>query len=145
MADERDRHVQIDNQEMIISFLEGESRSERSKHLSHKLVPREELETLGLFLRSRNLTIAYTSGAYDVIHKGHARYLNLARSLGDILVVGLNSDFSIRGYKGPDRPILQEGDRAEMLSFLGAVDYISIYDEPTGDEVIKRLKPHAYL
>jgi len=142
---ERDRIVQINDRQMAIYFLEGESGVERSKHLSQKLIPREELEALGQFLRRRNLKIAYTSGAYDVIHKGHARYLNLARSLGDVLVVGLNSDLSIQGYKGPDRPILHEEDRAEMLSFLGAVNYITIYDEPTGEEVVKRLKPDVYL
>ncbi len=128
-----------------IFFLEGDSKVERSKHLSQKLIPREELESAGDFLRKRNQKIAFTSGAYDVIHKGHARYLNLAKTLGDVLIVGLNSDLSIRGYKGQDRPILHEDDRAEMLSFLEAVDYITIYDEPTGDEVIRRLKPDTYL
>lgn len=135
----------VGNTPTEIYQIKGESQVERSKHLAQKLVPREELESLGDFLRRRNKQISFTSGAYDVIHKGHARYLNLAKSLGDVLVVGLNSDSSIRGYKGPDRPILHQEDRAEMLSFLGSVDYITIYDEPTGDEVIRRLKPDSYL
>lgn len=141
----KDISININGENMFIHFLEGESNVERAQRLRQKLIPREELETLGQFLRNRNLSIAYTSGAYDIIHKGHARYLNLAKSLGNILVVGLNSDFSIHGLKGPNRPILGEEDRAEMLSFLESVDYITLYDEPTGSEVIKRLKPNAYL
>lgn len=143
--DPKDQHIQIADQEMTIHFLEGESQVERALRLKQKLIPREEVEEVGKFLRNRNLRVSYTSGAYDIIHKGHARYLNLAHSLGDVLFVGLNSDFSIQGYKGPHRPILGQEDRAEMLSFLESVDYLTIYDEPTGAEVIRQLKPDAYL
>ncbi|CAN5333361.1 hypothetical protein BH10PAT1_BH10PAT1_0350 [soil metagenome] len=142
---ERDQNVQINGGDICIHFLEGESRTERSERIMKKLVDRENLELLGNFLRLTNNKVAYASGAYDVIHKGHARFLNLARSLGDILVVGLNSDSSIRAYKGEDRPILKEGDRAEMLSNLESVNYITIYPELTGEEVIRRLKPDVYL
>lgn len=145
MTNERDQLISINGLKMCAHFLEGESRLEKSRRLSQKLIEREELKGLGDFLRARNLRIAYTSGAFDIIHKGHARYLNLAKSLGDVLVVGLNSDSSIRDLKGPNRPILTQEDRAEMLSFLDSVTYITIYEEPTGQEVIKLLRPNSYL
>lgn len=110
-----------------------------------KIVPRNKLKLLGDFHRDRSLRIAFTSGTYDMIHVGHVRYLELARSLGDILVVGLNSDASVRAYKGPSRPILGEERRAEMLAALSAVDYITFYDELTADTLIRILRPHAYL
>lgn len=130
---------------MVVHFLEGEASAEVSERLKQKLVPREELTELGDFLRRRNMRIAYTSGAYDLIHAGHTRYLQQAKRLGDVLVVGLNSDKSIKSYKDPDRPILVEMHRAETLSSLEDVNYITIYDETTGADVIKILKPNAYL
>ena len=113
--------------------------------LKRKLVSCVQLPALGEFLRSRCLRTAFTTGTYDMIHIGHGRYLELARSLGDVLVVGLNSDISVRTYKGPDRPILAEMKRAEMLAYLAAVDYITLYDEPTGEKTIRLLQPDSYL
>lgn len=113
--------------------------------LAQKLIPREELPAVGEFLRRRHKIISFTSGTYDMIHIGHGRYLELARYLGDVFVLGLNSDASVRAYKGPDRPILEEMKRAEMLAYLSCVDYIVIYDQPTGAETIRLLKPHRYL
>ena len=110
--------------------------------LKQKLVPQDQLPTLGDFYRGRGLQIAFTTGTYDMIHIGHGRYLELAKSLGNILVVGLNSDASVRTYKGPDRPILGEIKRAEMLAFLTSIDYITLYDESTAEEVIRLLKPY---
>jgi len=113
--------------------------------LKTKLVPSEQLEMTGNYLRSRSLQIAFTTGTYDMIHIGHGRYLELARSLGDILVVALNSDKSVKTYKGPDRPILGEEKRAEMLAYLEAVNLITLYDESTAEGVIRLLKPDCYL
>lgn len=127
-----------------ISYISGFN-GETHPDLGKKLIPREELELTGDFLRRRNLRIAFTSGTYDMIHIGHGRYLQLAKSLGDVLVVGLNSDVSVRSYKGPSRPILSEQVRGEMLAFLQPVDYIILYDEQTAAEVIRLLKPDAYL
>ncbi len=110
-----------------------------------KLVPREELAALGAFLHSRHQVIAYATGVYDLIHVGHVRFLELARQQGDVLVVGLNSDESVRTYKDPDRPILPEAVRAEMLCYLASVDYVTIYPETTGVETMKLLQPDSYL
>lgn len=113
--------------------------------LEQKLVTREQLGLLGDFLRERHKKIAFTTGTYDMIHIGHGRYLALARSLGDVLVLGLNSDSSVKQYKGPSRPILEERKREEMLAFLSSIDFITPYDEVTGAETIRILRPDAYL
>src|SRR5262245_8601803 len=73
--------------------------------------------------------VVFTDGGFDVLHVGHARDLEAARALGDLLVVGLNSDASVRGLKGPLRPIVPEEDRAELLGALAAVDYVVLFDE----------------
>lgn len=110
-----------------------------------KLVPQEELAALGQFYRSRHRDIAFTTGVYDMIHVGHVRYLELAATLGDLLVVGLNSDSSVRQLKGDSRPILSEAQRAEMLCYLASVAYVTIFPELTGGRTISLLKPDAYL
>ena len=110
-----------------------------------KIVEREQLELVGNFHRNRHRKMAFTSGTYDMIHVGHVRYLELARSLGDVLIVGLNSDKSVKAYKDPTRPILGENRRAEMLAALSSVDFITLYDETTADEIIRILRPDAYL
>jgi len=110
-----------------------------------KVVPMEELQALGIFYRSRHQRISFTTGAFDMIHVGHVRYLELARSLGDLLVVGLNSDLSVKQLKGDSRPILAERLRAEMLCYLASVAYVVIFPETTGAKTINILKPDAYL
>lgn len=94
-----------------------------------KILARSKVEALGKKLKAKGLKVVFTPGAYDMIHVGHARYLALAKSLGDILVVGLNSDKSIKIYKGEDRPILSQERRAEMLAHLASVDYVVIFDD----------------
>ncbi len=88
--------------------------------------------------------IVFTNGCFDIIHKGHVRYLSKAKKLGDILVVGLNSDQSVKRIK-PGRPINNEDDRAEVLSSLEMVDYVVIFDEDTPYELIKFLRPHILV
>lgn len=136
--------VNINGREISVTRVEGSSGKEHPM-LKAKLVARDELSTLGNFLRKRGLQVVFTTGAYDMVHIGHGRYLELARSLGDVLIVGLNSDSSIKELKGPSRPILDEPRRAEMLSFFRSVDYINIYPETHGAEVIRLLKPDVYL
>lgn len=111
----------------------------------HKLVPREELPRLGNFLRARHQSIIFTTGTYDMIHPGHLRYLEVAGRLGDCLVVGLNSDSSVKSYKDSTRPILGENVRAEVLCYMAAVAFVTIFPESTGAETIRLLKPDAYL
>lgn len=120
-------------------------RGEKNPILQKKLVRQDELADLGDFYRKRGMKISFTTGAYDLIHVGHVRYLELASTLGEVLVVGLNSDSSIKKYKGEGRPIMGELQRAEMLCYLSSVKYVVIYPELTGAETIRLLKPNAYL
>ncbi len=92
-------------------------------------------------LRKKGRKVVFTNGCFDIIHAGHVRYLTKARSLGDLLVVGLNSDASVRTIKGTARPIVPEAERAEVLGALRCVDYVVIFNEPTPLRLITALKP----
>lgn len=92
-------------------------------------------------LRSKNKKIVFTNGCFDIIHAGHVDYLSRARRLGDILVVGLNSDSSVRKIKGKGRPINKESARAKVLSSLFFVDYVTIFNETTPEHLIKKVRP----
>jgi D-glycero-beta-D-manno-heptose 1-phosphate adenylyltransferase len=85
--------------------------------------------------------VVFTNGCYDLLHPGHIRLLEQARSLGDILVLALNSDASVRRFKGPSRPVLSEADRAALAGSLAAVDAVTIFDEDTPRELISELLP----
>ncbi len=85
--------------------------------------------------------VVFTNGCFDLLHPGHIRCLEEARGLGDVLVVGVNSDASVRQLKGPDRPLILEQERAEILAALAAVDYVVVFDAPTPRELIARLLP----
>ncbi len=91
--------------------------------------------------RKKGKKVVFTNGCFDIIHAGHVRYLKKARSRGDILVVGLNSDSSVRGIKGESRPIVPQNERAEVLSALSSVDRIVIFNDPTPIRLIKAIKP----
>ena len=110
-----------------------------------KLVDRHELKNLGRKFRKEQKEIVFTAGCFDLIHVGHARYLQKARTLGDILVVGLASNSAVRQVKGKTRPIIDEKVRAEMLSFLEPVDYVHIHQEKTASAALKALKPDILL
>lgn len=92
-------------------------------------------------LKEAGRTIVFTNGCFDILHIGHARYLYAARELGDYLIVAVNSDISIKSIKGPDRPIINENERAEMLAALGCVDMVVMFDEDTPYEILKKLVP----
>jgi D-beta-D-heptose 7-phosphate kinase/D-beta-D-heptose 1-phosphate adenosyltransferase len=89
--------------------------------------------------------VVFTNGCFDLLHPGHIRALELARALGDVLIVGLNSDSSVRHLKGEGRPIIPEGERAEILAALESVDAVVIFDELTPREVISRLLPDVLV
>jgi len=96
--------------------------------------------------RGAGRTIVFTNGCFDLLHPGHVRSLADARSLGDRLVVGLNSDASVaRLAKGPGRPVLRQDERAELLAALAAVDYVSIFDEDTPLELIRAVEPDVLV
>jgi rfaE bifunctional protein nucleotidyltransferase chain/domain len=91
--------------------------------------------------RAAGRRIVFTNGVFDILHPGHLRYLQAARRHGDLLVVGLNSDASVRRNKGPSRPINPEHERAELLAALACVDAVSIFDDDTPDDIIRRVQP----
>ena len=102
------------------------------------------IDTVRLVERARadGKTVVFTNGVFDVLHPGHTRYLRDARALGDLLIVGINSDRSARALgKAPDRPINSEAERAEVLSALAAVDAVVVFDEETPHEIIKLIQP----
>jgi len=103
-------------------------------------------ELLGLLEKvRRKKKIVFTNGCFDILHAGHADYLNKAKSLGDILVVGINSDASVRRIKGEKRPILPQQMRAYLLDNLKPVDYVVIFEEDTPLELIKAIKPDVLV
>lgn len=110
-----------------------------------KILNRQELRKTGKKFRKLGKKIVFTAGCFDLIHVGHARYLSKARSLGDVLVVGLASNRAVRQIKGKTRPIIDEKVRAEMLAFLEPVDYVHIHKEKTASAALKALKPHILL
>jgi len=95
-------------------------------------------------VRSRGGIVVLANGCFDLLHVGHVRYLEGARREGDFLVVAVNSDRSVRRLKGPGRPILAEQDRAELVAALRPVDLVFVFDDPTVDQVIRRLRPHVH-
>ena len=96
-------------------------------------------------IRARGGKIVFTNGVFDLLHPGHVRYLQDARNLGDVLIVGINSDRSVRANKGPDRPITPEGERVEVLAALACVDAVAIFDEQTPAEIITRIQPDVLV
>lgn len=110
-----------------------------------KRIEREHLAALSATLRRAHRRVVFTNGCFDLLHPGHVALLAEARKLGDVLVVGLNSDASVRRLKGPSRPILSEGDRAQVLGGLDAVDFVVVFGEDTPEEVIRTLRPQVLV
>jgi D-beta-D-heptose 7-phosphate kinase/D-beta-D-heptose 1-phosphate adenosyltransferase len=110
-----------------------------------KIKTTAELAPLLSLLRAAGQTIVFTNGCFDLIHTGHTRYLATARSLGDILVVAINSDASVRLIKGEKRPITMQSDRAETLAALESVDFVTVFDEPDPYKVIAALQPDVLV
>lgn len=108
---------------------------------------KERSELAGILERFRGAggTVVFTNGCFDLLHCGHTRYLHEARGLGDCLVVGINSDNSVRGIKGEGRPINDQEGRAEVLAALADVDYVVPFDEPTPLKLIEALKPDVLV
>jgi D-beta-D-heptose 7-phosphate kinase/D-beta-D-heptose 1-phosphate adenosyltransferase len=110
-----------------------------------KIVKLKELVHKISTLREYGRTIVFTNGCFDILHVGHVRYLAAARSEGDVLVVGLNSDESTRSIKQENRPIVSQDQRAEVLAGLGCVDYITVFNEPDPLKLIQALKPDVLV
>ena len=105
----------------------------------------DEIKTLASKLHNQGKKIVFTNGCFDILHVGHVKYLEVAKSYGDVLILGLNADSSVRKLKGPTRPINTQDDRAYILASLESVDYVVIFEEETPYELIKLIKPHVLV
>jgi len=107
----------------------------------NKILSRKELKERVAALKREKKRIIFTNGCFDILHIGHVKYLEQAKELGDILVLGLNSDLSVRSIKGPLRPVVPEDERAYLLASLEVVDYVTIFDEDTPLALIEYVEP----
>ena len=105
----------------------------------------DEAAAFAAGIQGRGGKVVFTNGVFDLLHPGHIRYLRDARGLGDALIVGLNSDRSVRANKGPERPITPEAERAEILGALDCVDAVAIFDEETPADIIRRIQPDVLV
>jgi D-beta-D-heptose 7-phosphate kinase/D-beta-D-heptose 1-phosphate adenosyltransferase len=110
-----------------------------------KIKLREEIFAIAKNLKSQGARIIFTNGCFDLLHLGHVRYLREAKKLGDILIIGLNSDNSVTALKGPSRPYVSEMERAEILASLECVDYVTIFQEIKPDNLIKTIRPDIHV
>lgn len=108
------------------------------------LVDRLEIRALIEKLHNEGKVVVTTNGCFDILHVGHVRYLQKTKSFGDVLIVLLNSDKSVRSIKGPTRPINNENDRAEILGALSCVDYVVLFDEDSPRDLLDEMKPDVY-
>jgi rfaE bifunctional protein nucleotidyltransferase chain/domain len=115
------------------------------KRLEDKILTRNELEDILSQIREKKLTIVFTNGCFDILHKGHVRYLADASELADIFIVGLNTDSSVERIKGPNRPLQDQESRAFILSALVFVEYIVLFGEDTPIELLRLIKPNVLV
>ncbi len=111
---------------------------------ARKVIPLARAARLSEDWRRRGRRIVLANGAFDLLHVGHVRYLSAARALGDVLVVAVNSDASVRALKGPPRPLVPEAERLELLAHLTCVDWLVLFDELTVAEVLRAIRPHIH-
>ena len=104
-----------------------------------------EAAELSRTLRAAGKTVVFTNGVFDLLHPGHTRYLQAARAEGDALIVAVNSDRSVRGNKGPSRPVVNESERAELVAALECITAAVIFDEPTPADIIRAVNPHVLV
>ncbi len=115
--------------------------SGRSRILKDKVAKLSRLKNILQKLQSRGKKIVFTNGCFDLLHAGHVKYLAAAKKMGDILVLGLNSDSSVRKIKGPKRPLVTQEDRLAVMAGLESIDYVVLFNETTPLKLIKTLKP----
>jgi rfaE bifunctional protein nucleotidyltransferase chain/domain len=109
-----------------------------------KVRPLESLQPIIAELQRNGKTVVFANGCFDLLHVGHIRYLEAAKRLGDVLVVGLNSDSSVRQLKGAQRPLMPENERAEIVAAFSCADHVVIFQEPTVEAVLLALKPDIH-
>jgi len=125
----------------IIEYESSLNKSTSDEHIKTL----DEIAILSNDLQARGKKIIFTNGCFDLLHAGHVRYLETAKSFGDILILGLNSDRSVTALKGESRPVNTQLDRAYILAALEAVDYVVVFDEDTPYDLIKAIKPHILV
>jgi len=113
--------------------------------VSQKLKSFDDIVRMRPALRVSKKRMVFTNGCFDILHVGHVRYLNRARALGDVMVVAVNSDHSVRNIKGKDRPVVPESERMEVLAALACVDWVFLFDDPTPQRVIETLVPDVLV
>jgi D-beta-D-heptose 7-phosphate kinase/D-beta-D-heptose 1-phosphate adenosyltransferase len=111
--------------------------------VSAKLKSIEELAAIAAQARRDGKSVVFTNGCFDILHRGHVHVLRQAKALGDLLIVALNSDRSVKAIKGPRRPILSEIDRVELIGAMEMVDYVVLFDEPDPYHLIAAIKPNV--
>lgn len=111
---------------------------------AEKIVDRTRAREIAACARSQGRRLVLANGCFDLLHVGHVRYLQGARAAGDLLVVGVNSDRSVRALKGDGRPLLDERSRARMVAALAVVDWVVIFDEPDATALLRELRPHVH-
>ena len=109
--------------------------------VSFPVLSRQQVSAFAAHTRATGGRVVFTNGVFDLLHPGHIRYLNDARALGDVLIVGVNSDRSVRANKGPTRPITPEAERAELIASLRSVDAVTVFDEDTPLALITAVQP----
>ncbi len=112
--------------------------------MNNTVLSREELTKRVAAAKAEGARIVFANGCFDVLHVGHVRYLEGARKLGDVLIVGINSDEQVAIQKGAGRPVLPATERAEIIAALESVNYVTIFDEPTVEELLLTLKPDVH-
>jgi len=112
--------------------------------MDSKIKTRGEIEQIAKELKNQNKTIVTCNGCFDILHIGHIKFLTEAKAQGDILIVGINSDSSVKENKGPERPINNENDRAQVLAAIKVVDYVTIFSEPTPIKLLETIKPNIH-
>jgi rfaE bifunctional protein nucleotidyltransferase chain/domain len=110
-----------------------------------RVVPLAELDAALAAARRAGKRVVLTNGCFDLLHVGHARLLGEAKALGDVLVVGVNGDDSVRRLKGPARPLVPAAERAELVAALGAVDYVALFEETTAERLAAAVRPDVYV
>src|SRR5918911_5445651 len=121
-----------------------ESEEQAKSSAAARILERNRLIARVAIARKGGARVVFANGCFDFLHVGHVRYLEAARALGDLLVVGVNSDEQVRRLKGEGRPVMPERERAEVIAGLRAVDYVTVFHEPTVAELLRALRPEIH-
>ena len=113
--------------------------------VSGKLKSLEEIKAIAVSARTNGKKVAFTNGCFDLLHRGHVHVLRAARACADLLIVGINSDQSVKHIKGPTRPVLPESDRCELLGAMEMVDFVVLFNEPDPQNLISAIRPDVLV